>query len=77
MLSFKMKEEIFEETERITRKVHTPRNAYLNHAVTFYNKIMRRALLKKQLAVESKLVRDNSLEVLETFEALEDEIEGS
>jgi hypothetical protein len=76
VLSLKLRDEVYEETESITHKIHVPRNAYINRAVDFYNKLKKRALLKKQLAVESKLVRDNSLEVLETFEALEDEIEG-
>ena len=45
--------------------------------VTFYNKLKKRALLKKELAAESQRVRDNSMEVLKTFEAFEDEIAES
>lgn len=73
-LSLKLKDSVYEETEKITHKIHMPRNTYINEAVAFYNKLKKRALLKKELAKESLLVRDNSMEVLETFEALEDEI---
>ncbi len=73
----KLRDEVYEETEAITQKMHIPRNAYINTAVDFYNKLKKRALLKKQLAKESQMVRDNSLEILETFEAFEDEISES
>ena len=73
-LSFKMRDDIYAETEAITHKIHVPRNAYLNTAVAFYNKLRKRAFLKKELAAESQLVRDNSMEVLEIFDAFEDEI---
>jgi len=76
VLSFKMRDDIYEETEKITHKIHMPRNAYINQAVDFYNKLRQRAFLKKQLALESKQVRDNSMEVLEAFDALGDDIEG-
>lgn len=75
ILSLKMRDDIYEETEVITKKMHISRNGYVNAAVAFYNKLKKRALLKNELAKESQMVRDNSLEVLETFEALEDEID--
>lgn len=74
VLSLKMRDDIYKETEAITQKTRIARNAYINLAVAFYNKLKKRALLKKELAAESQTVRDNSLEILETFEALEDEI---
>lgn len=74
VLSLKMRDDIYKETEAITQKTRIARNAYINLAVDFYNKLKKRTLLKKELAVESQAVRDNSLEILETFEALEDEI---
>ncbi len=76
-LSFKMRDDIYKETESITHKIHIPRNAYLNAAVAFYNKLKKRALLKKELVSESYQVRDNSMEVLEIFDAFEDEILGT
>ncbi len=73
VLSLKLKENIFIEAERIVRRVHLSRNAYINQALEFYNKLNQRKLLKEQLARESKLVRDSSLEVLSEFERFEDE----
>ena len=75
-LSLKMQDAIYQETEKVIHRIHVPRNAYINTAVQFYNKLQKRALLKKEFARESRWVRDNSTEVLKTFEALEDEILG-
>lgn len=74
-LSLKLQEDVFDEVERVVHKVHIPRNAYINQALRFYNKLYQRKLLKKQLANEAKLVKDTSLEVLREFERLEDEID--
>ena len=76
VLSLKMQDNIYQETEGVLHKIRVPRNAYINAAVQFYNKLQKRALLKKELVIESQIVRDNSMEVLETFEAFEDEISG-
>jgi hypothetical protein len=73
-LSLKLQENIFVETERITKAVKMPRNTYINRALEFYNKLNRKKLLKKQLAKECKLVEASSLEVLKEFEALNDPI---
>ena len=51
-LSLKLQDEVFEETERVLRRVKRPRNAYINEAIHFYNKLIARRLLK------NKLVRD-------------------
>ena len=76
-LSLKLRDDIYKETEAITRKMHIARNAYINAAVAFYNKLRKRGLLKKELAKESGMVRDQSMEVLEAYENLEDEIPGA
>jgi hypothetical protein len=73
-LSLKLKEDLFQEVESITRKIHLPRNTYINHALTFYNRLNRRRLLKKQLLGESALVQANSMEILREFEKFEDGI---
>jgi len=73
-LSLKLRDDVYRETEKVIHKKHIPRNAYINSAVQFYNKLQKRALLKKELATESRIIRDNSMEVLEVFEALEDKI---
>ena len=50
------------------------RNAYFNEAINLYNKVWKRKLLKQKLAKDSALVAADSLEVLEAFERLEDEL---
>ena len=73
VLSLKLQDSIFAETEEITKKIHIPRNAYINQAVDFYNKLKRRALLKRALTSESLRVRENSMEVLSIYDQFEDE----
>jgi len=72
VLSLKLKDEVFEEVERVVHKIHVPRNAYINRALFFYNKLNQRKLMRKRLAKESEAVRDVSLDVLHEFEQLED-----
>lgn len=71
-LSLKVRDDIFDETERIIAKAHRTRNAYINDALDFYNKVNKRKLLKEKLKIESRLVKGSSLEVLEEFERMED-----
>ena len=73
-LSLKVKDDIFIETEDIIGSIHRPRNAYINDALSFYNKIIRRRLLKKQLTKESLLVPESSLAILHELELIEDEM---
>lgn len=72
LLSLKLQDEIFKEVEQIVHNIHMPRNAYINKALSFYNKLQKRKLSKKQLEKESQIVRENSLEVLREFEKLDD-----
>ena len=51
------------------------RNRYINDAVKLYNKFNERNLLRQQLAKESKLTRNASMEILEEFEDLINEID--
>ena len=75
-LSLKLQDEIFEETEKVLRKVKRPRNAYINEAVHFYNRLMARRLLKNKLMKESNIVTADSMSVLEEFEKFEESIPG-
>ena len=75
-LSLKINNEIFKEVEEIITQIDIPRNTYINHALSVYNKLNKRKLLKKQLQYESSLVQQNSLKILDEFEKLEDEIPG-
>lgn len=69
-LSLKMNDITFEETEKILSKVNKNRNSYINEAVKFYNLLQKRHILSKQIKNESKLVRDESMKVLEEFERM-------
>jgi predicted transcriptional regulator len=75
-LSLKLQDEIFEETERVLRKVKRPRNAYINEAIHFYNKLFARRILKAQLLKESAMVAKDSMAVLEEFEKFEESLSG-
>ncbi|MCG7855865.1 hypothetical protein MD537_02750 [Flavihumibacter sediminis] len=72
-LSLKLDEDIFQEAEEITSKMHIARNRYINEAVSVYNLYNKRRMLKKQLAKESNLTKEDSLEILKEFEKLIDE----
>ncbi len=74
LLSLKLRDDVLRNAEKIVRACGKPRNAYFNDAIHFYNVLWERKLLKKRLRTESALVARDSLEVLEAFERLEDEI---
>jgi len=67
--------EMFDEMKEfiITRKIKIPRNTYINNAISFYNQVNHKLLIKKQLNKESKLVSTVSREILKEFEKIEDE----
>ncbi len=69
LLSLKIRDDIFLEVEEITKKKKIPRNA-----LAFYNDLNKRKNLKEQLQRESNIVKRNSLEILDEFEKLEDEL---
>ena len=71
-LSLKMDEVIFNETEKIITRISKNRNRYINEAVEFYNLLQKRRIISSQLQKESKIVRDESMKVLEEFEKLQD-----
>jgi hypothetical protein len=72
-LSLKLEDNIFEETEQMTGYLKKSRNRYINDALDHYNKQQRRQMLSQQIGMESRLVAQDSLEVLNDFEAVEDE----
>ncbi|EOZ97216.1 hypothetical protein A33Q_1755 [Indibacter alkaliphilus LW1] len=71
-LSLKLDDDIFQETEELIFKLEKSRNRYVNEALAYYNKIQKRKFLEKVLAVESKLVSMESMQVLSEFEQIED-----
>ena len=71
-LSLKLDDKIFDETEEVTSKLKLARNRYINEAVSIYNLFNKRRLLKKQLTKESKLISNDSMEILAEFEKFVD-----
>lgn len=69
-LSLKLREDVFYDVEEITKRFHIPRNTYINRTLDFYNAYNKRKLLKTQLHNESKIVRGESIRVLNEFESL-------
>ncbi|TAN39742.1 MAG: hypothetical protein EPN25_10600 [Nitrospirae bacterium] len=61
-------------TEEVIETIHTSRNAYINDALSFYNRFMKRSVLKKRLIKESCLVSESSLEALRELELIEDRL---
>ncbi|HXR83504.1 MAG TPA: hypothetical protein VN722_04290 [Hanamia sp.] len=72
-LSLKMDDLVFNETEKITARIHKNRNRYINEAVEFYNLLQKRKILSRQLQKESRMVQEESMKVLAEFEKLKDE----
>jgi predicted transcriptional regulator len=70
-ISLKIDDAIFDDTENILESIQKPRNRYINEAIALYNKMNKKSLLAKKLILESKLVADNSVEVLKEFEDFE------
>jgi len=72
-ISLKIDDDIFGETEEIRTRIRKPRNRYINEAIEHYNQMQRRHLLKDKLAKESKLVHEDSMQVLKDFEDMDHE----
>ena len=72
-LSLKLDDKTFEETEKILEEINVNRNRYINKAVSFFNHLQKKKMLGKQLEVESKMVQQESMKILEEFERLDDE----
>ncbi len=71
-LSLKLDEIVYEETEQLLKKIKKPRNRYINEALRYYNHIQKKKIISEQLAIESKLVSNESMNVLNEFEKLKD-----
>lgn len=75
MLSLKLDEALLEETDRITKEMNVARNRYINKALKAFNEFNKERMLKKELQRESRLVAENSMQVLAEFEAFMDDYE--
>jgi hypothetical protein len=71
-LSLKLDDIVYEETEKLLEKIKQPRNRYINEALQYYNRIQKRKIISKLLILESKLVSEESMTVLNEFENLDE-----
>ena len=67
-ISLNLDELIFSETEKIVALMKKPRNRYINEAIDFYNKYQKRLMLKHKLQEESRIVKEDSMNILRDFE---------
>jgi len=75
-ISLKVNDRLFKEAEDLIHKTHVPRNSYINDAIKYYNRLVKRKLLKVLYKKESSLVGAHSLEINKEFQEIEDEILG-
>lgn len=71
IVSLKIDESIFGETEKILSRLKKPRNRYINEAIDYYNRFQRRLLIEKRLKKESEIVKKDSMSVLKEFEGID------
>ncbi len=71
IISLKIDDSIFGETEKIVSKIKKPRNRYINEAIEYYNRYQKRLILEKKYKKESYLVREDSMNVLSDFEDID------
>jgi len=71
IVSLKIDDSIFGETEKILSRIKKPRNRYINEAIEYYNKLQRKLILEKKLKKESSLVQADSMSVLKDFEEID------
>jgi len=71
IISLKIDDSIFGDTEKILSKIKKPRNRYINEAIDHYNRLQRRSILEKMLKKESELVQSDSMSVLKDFEEID------
>jgi predicted transcriptional regulator len=71
-LSLKLDDIIYEETEQLLEKINKPRNRHINEAIQYYNRIQKIQITAQLLKLESKLVSEESMNILNEFENLGD-----
>jgi hypothetical protein len=70
ILSLKLEDQIFSDTELVISEVKKTRNRYINEAVDYYNRYNKRKIIANKLAKESKLVEMDSMSILAEFERI-------
>ena len=72
IISIKLDDIIYEETEQLLKKIKKPRNRYINEAIQYYNRFQKKQITAELLKLESKLVSEESMYILNEFENLGD-----
>lgn len=73
MVSLKLYEELAAEADELSDKLNISRNRFINDAVVAYSKTVRRELLAKEMEAAAKAIKKSSREVIDEFDALDDE----
>jgi metal-responsive CopG/Arc/MetJ family transcriptional regulator len=73
MVSLKLYEELAAEADELSDKLNISRNRFINDAVVAYSKTVRRELLAKEMEAAAAAIKKCSREVIDEFDALEDE----
>jgi predicted transcriptional regulator len=71
VISLKIEDSIFGETEKILSRMKKPRNRYINEAIEFYNKVQQKQLIEEKLKKESAIVSKDSMNTLQEFEKID------
>ncbi len=71
-LSLKLNDDIFTDTETVLKEIKMPRNRYINEALAYYNRLQKKKIIAQILKNESKLVQEESMQVLGEFENMEE-----
>lgn len=66
----KLEAPAFNQAVELSQVLGIPTAEYINQAVMYYNRMVKRELLAKQLAEESLLCREESMRVLAEFERI-------
>ena len=76
-LSLKLDESIFHDAEKFRDTFKISRNAYINEALLYYNKIKRQEYLEKEFKKAVELCKDSSLEMNKVMDhTIEDGLEN-
>lgn len=70
-VSFKIKDSIFKETEKLLSQLKKPWDNYINEALDYYNSFQKQSILEKKLNKESDLIKADLLNILEDFDGID------
>ena len=71
-ISIRIQDEVLEELNKHSRRLHIPRSEYVRQALIAMNKQVDSDLRKKRIMEASRRVREESMRVNAEFDAIED-----